>query len=428
MDVTPPTTRARLLRFLVLALAVLLALLGAAAAQQIAEHRVAADTADHARLEIALQGLVHELQKERGLTTGYVGGVRQFGAKLPAQRRATDTARARLERELRGRDDAAAASVRASLGRLDGLTAIRRHADDGTGAFQETFASFSTGITVLDRLELGLDNVYDARLRAACRALDILGEAKESADEERAVVLGSVRAGRFRGDDYNRFLQLRAARLAALESFPRSATAAQRRRLDSALGTPESERALAYESVAVHANGRLATAAIPPMAWWESMTAADDGLRAVQISLGTDVEERAAALQSAAQRDLLLFVLFAFGTVAALGHLALDCVRSVSTPLAVLAQQALEVAATRLPRAVAAGRRGTWGEHPGPPAPLAVPGRAGAEVLHVAEAFDRVQRVAFDLATERVLPRPAPLGEGVEPVSSSAPEVRSATC
>ncbi|MFJ8362679.1 nitrate- and nitrite sensing domain-containing protein [Streptomyces sp. NPDC093984] len=427
MDVTPPTTRARLLRFLVLALAVLLALLGAAAAQQISEHRDAAATADHARLEIALQGLVHELQKERGLTTGYVGGVRQFGAKLPAQRRATDTARARLERELRGRDDAAA-SVRASLGRLDGLTAIRRHADDGTGTFQETFASFSTGITVLDRLELGLDDVYDVRLHAACRALDILGDAKESADEERAIVLGSLRAGRFFGDDYNRFLQLRAARLAALESFPRSATAAQRRRLDAALGTPEAERALAYENVAVHADGRLATAAIPPMAWWESMTSADDGLRAVQISLGKDVEERATALRSAARRDLLLFVLFAFGTVAALGHLALDCVRSVSTPLAVLAQQALEVAATQLPRAVAAGRRGTWGEHPGPPAPLAVPGRAGAEVLHVAEAFDRVQRVAFDLATEQVVLRPASLEDGAEPFSSSAPEVRSATC
>jgi hypothetical protein len=41
-------------------------------------------------LEITLQGLVHELQKERGLTTGYVRGVKQFSAKLPARRKATD--------------------------------------------------------------------------------------------------------------------------------------------------------------------------------------------------------------------------------------------------------------------------------------------------------------------------------------------------
>ncbi|MFF3908987.1 nitrate- and nitrite sensing domain-containing protein [Streptomyces sp. NPDC001848] len=427
MDVTPPTTRARLLRFLVLALAVLLSLLGAAAAQQIAEHRDAAVTADHAQLEIAVQGLVHELQKERGLTTGYVGGVRQFGTKLLTQRKATDAARARLERASRGRDDAAA-SLRASLGRLDGLTAVRRRADDGTGTVQETFASFSAGITVLDRLEFGLGDVYDVRVRTACQALRILGDAKESIDEERAIVLGSVRAGRFRGDDYGRFLQLRAARLAALESFRRYATAARRRGLDAVLGTPEAERALAYESVAVHADGRLGTPGIPPMAWWESMTSTDDGLRAVQISLGKDVEERAAALESAAQRDLLLFVLFALGTVAVLGHLALDCVRSVSTPLAALAQQALEVAATQLPRAVAAVRSGTWVEHPGPPAPLAVPGRAGAEVRDVAEAFDRVQRVAFDLATEQGLLRPAPDGGGEGPFSSSAREVRSATC
>ncbi|MFD8215387.1 hypothetical protein ACFV2U_17020 [Streptomyces sp. NPDC059697] len=44
---------------LILALAVLLALLGTAAAEQIVAFRNAAATADNARLEITLQGLVH---------------------------------------------------------------------------------------------------------------------------------------------------------------------------------------------------------------------------------------------------------------------------------------------------------------------------------------------------------------------------------
>ncbi len=332
----PCTLRTRFLRILVLALAVLLALLGAVAAEQISDYRNAAVTADNARLEITLQGLVHELQKERGLTTGYVGGVRQFGAGLPAQRKATDSARARLDRALEGRHDVAAACVRESLGRLAGLTGIRRHADDGTGAVADTFDYFTTTITVLDRLGLGLDDVHDGRLRAAYQALQILGNAKEFTDEERAIVLGSVRAGRFRGDDYSRFLQIRAGRLAALESFPRSATGTQRQRLDAALDTPEAERALAYEGVVVRGGGRLGVRGIPPVPWWKSMTSTANGLRDVQISLGGDVESRAAGLRSAATRDLLLFVLFAFGTVAALGHLALDClycVRCVSAPL-----------------------------------------------------------------------------------------------
>jgi len=401
----PRTIRTRLLRILILALAVLLALLGIAAAEQISAYRNAAATADNARLEISLQGLVHELQKERGLTTGFVGGVQQFSAKLPAQRKATDTARKDLDKALTGRDDAAAGSVRESLGRIDGLAGIRKHADDGTGVVKDTFDYFTTTITVLDRLGLGLDDVHDGTLRDAYQALQVLGNAKEFTGEERAIVLGSVRAGRFRDDDYSRFMEIRAGRLAALDAFPRSATDVQERRLDAALTTPDAERALAYEDVAVHGGGQLNARGIPPMTWWDTMTSTINGLRDVQVSLGTDVENRASELESAAQRGLLLFVLLALGTVAALGALALDCVRSVSTPLTDLARQAREVAGTRLPKAVAAVQAADSGEHPEPPASLAVADKAGAEVREVAEAFDRVQRAAFDLATEQAVLR-----------------------
>ncbi|MFD4603219.1 nitrate- and nitrite sensing domain-containing protein [Streptomyces sp. NPDC058464] len=399
------TIRTRLLRILVLALAVLLTLLGVAAAGQISAYRNASATADNARLEITLQGLIHELQKERGLTTGYVGGVKEFAGKLPAQRKATDTARDRLGQALRGRSDAAAGSVRESLGRLDGLAGIRKHADDHTGVVKDTFDYFTTTITVLDRLDLGIGDVHDATLRDAYQALQILGNAKEFTGEERAIVLGSVRAGQFQDDDYSRFMEIRAGRLAALDAFPRSATDAQQRRLDAAMTTPDAERALAYEDTAVKGGGKLKWNDIPPMQWWDAMTATINGLRDVQVSLGTDVENRASALEGTAQRGLLLFLLLALGTVAALGALALDCVRSVSAPLAELAQQAREVAGERLPKAVSAVQDGSSGEHPEPPAPLAVSGRAGAEVKEVAEAFDRVQQAAYDLATEQAVLR-----------------------
>ncbi|MFF7186925.1 nitrate- and nitrite sensing domain-containing protein [Streptomyces sp. NPDC008222] len=398
------TIRARLLRILVLALAVLLALLGAAAAEQFSAYRNAAVTAANARLSGTLQGLVHALQKERGLTVGHLGGVRQFRDGLPARRRATDTARTRLEAALRGRDDAVAAAVRASLRRLGALAAIRRHADDGTATLNETFDGFTAAITVLDRPGLGLDDARDGRLRAACQTLRTLGSAKEFTGEEHALLLGAVPAGRFRADDYIRFLQLRAGRLAALESFGRSATAAQRRRLDAALGTPATARALAYEGAAVRGGGRLDARAIPPVTWWASMTSTLNGLRAVQLSLGRDVEDRAAELEGTARRDLLLFALFALGTVAALGRLALDCVRSVSTPLGALAAQVREVSGVRLPRTLAAVRHGGPGRTP-PPAPLVVPDRAAPEVVQVAEAFERVQRLAYDLAVEQAVLR-----------------------
>ncbi|MER5178083.1 nitrate- and nitrite sensing domain-containing protein [Streptomyces sp. NPDC002896] len=400
----PRTIRTRLLRILVLSLAILLTLLGTMAGRQISDYRNAKDTAQNARLEITLQGLIHELQKERGLTTGYVGGVRQFRAKLPAQREATDKARAELDRTLAGKDTGASESVRESLGRLAGLARIRENADDGTGRVKSTFDYFTTTITVLDRLEMGLDDVHDTRLRASYQALQTLGTAKEFTGEERAIVLGSVRAGHFRDDDYSRFMEIRAGRLAALDAFPHTATSAQERRLAAALGTPDAERALSYETVAVRGDGHLTESDVPPMAWWDSMTSTINGLREVQISLGADVEERAGQLSGEAQRDLLLFLLLALAATAVLGALALDCVRSVSAPLSNLAEQARDIARERLPGAVARIQAAP-GDEPEPPGRLDVPERAGAEVREVAEAFDRVQRAAFDLATEQAVLR-----------------------
>ncbi|MEV5613187.1 nitrate- and nitrite sensing domain-containing protein [Streptomyces sp. NPDC052225] len=399
----PRTIRTRLSRILGLALAVLLALLGVFAAEQITGYRNAADTAADARLEVTLQGLVHELQKERGLTTGYVGGVRQFSAKLPAQRKATDAARTALEDALAAQDGGGA--TRASLGRLAGLAGIRESADDGSGQVKATFDYFTDTIAVLARAGRGLDDVQDGSLRDAYQTLQVLGTAKEFMGQERAIVLGSVRAGgHFRGSDYSRFMEIRSGRLAALDTFPATATAAQESRLDDALATPDAVRALGYESTAVRGAGRLTSYQVPPMAWWDAMTSTINGLRDVQVSIGADVENRAAELESSAQRDLLLFVLFAFAVIAALGALAYDCVRSVSAPLSGLAEEARDVAGSRLPQAVAAVQA-AGGEMPAPPAPLALDSRAGAEVREVADAFDRVQRAAFDLATEQAVLR-----------------------
>src|SRR3972149_4585709 len=59
-------------------------------------------------LAIAASGLVHEAQKERGMTAGFLGSSgKQFQAELPAQRSATDRKVAELRGFLQGFDAAA---------------------------------------------------------------------------------------------------------------------------------------------------------------------------------------------------------------------------------------------------------------------------------------------------------------------------------
>ncbi|MFF9478890.1 nitrate- and nitrite sensing domain-containing protein [Streptomyces sp. NPDC014733] len=400
--VAPRTIRAKLIRILCVALAILLALLGFSAAHQIDDYENAAATASDAHLADALQGFLHEHQKERGLTTGYVGGITEFRTGMLAQRKLTDAARAEVDDELADRDDPAADSVRTALHRADALKDIRAAADNGTGVVARTYDYFTGTDEALGRLDLGLVHVRDARLRADYQALQVLGSMKELLGQERAVVLGSLHHGAFRGDDYTRFLTARAGRLSAAASFPEWATGPQQQQLKEALETPAAQQLLGYVQQIVAGHGRL-PARIPATAWYESATSTINGLRTVQISLGRDITARAGELESDATRTLVFFGVLALGSIAALATLAIGAARSVSGPLGALTRQARDVAGDRLPAAVARVQKESGA--PEPLGPLSVPSGAGTEIRQMADAFDQMQKVAYDLATEQAVLR-----------------------
>ncbi|MER7027978.1 nitrate- and nitrite sensing domain-containing protein [Streptomyces sp. NPDC000404] len=398
----PRTIRAKLIRILCVALAILLALLGFSAAHQIGDYENASATASDAHLADALQGFLHEHQKERGLTTGYVGGIAEFHTGMLAQRKLTDAARAEVDDELAGRTDPAAGSVRTALHRADALKDIRAAADNGTGVVARTYDYFTGTDEALGRLDLGLVHVRDARLRADYQAFQVVGRMKELLGQERAVVLGSLHRGAFRGDDYTRFLTARAGRLSATATFPEWATGPQQQELKEALATPAAQQLLGYVQQIVAGHGRL-PARIPATAWYESATSTINGLRTVQLSLGKDITARAGELESDATRTLVFFAVLALGSIAALAALAIGAARSVSGPLGALTRQARDVAGNRLPAAVARVQKESGA--PEPLGPLSVPSGSGTEIRQMADAFDQMQKVAYDLATEQAVLR-----------------------
>jgi signal transduction histidine kinase len=404
-SVKPRTIRSRLLRILGICLAVLLVLLGIIASGQISDYRNASRAADNAKLEITLQSFVHELQKERGLTLGYIGSSKSFRPGMLAQRKETDASRSTLEDLLAARGDTAADSVRSLLGRVDALTGIRQSTDNRTAKVENTFNWFTDTLKSLDQPDLGLEDVQDEQLRDAYRTLQVVGHAKEATGEERAIVLGSLGAGgRFIGNDYSRFMEMRSIRLSAIDDARATATRSEAQRLADALATPDAQRTFGYEKIAVRGAGRISPRDIPPTSWYQSITSTIDGLRGVQVTIGDDIQARATDLERQAGIDLLLFLVFALVMAGGVAALARNCVRAVSGPLSRLAEQAREVAGERLPKAVAAVQAAD-GEQPDPPEPLSTDPYAGAEVRDVSDAFDRVQRAAFDLATEQAVLR-----------------------
>ncbi|MGW7367462.1 nitrate- and nitrite sensing domain-containing protein, partial [Streptomyces sp. NPDC054841] len=90
------TIRGRVAVVLAVPTCLLLVLTGLAVADRGTDWAAARETRDRVDVVLGVQALVHELQRERGLTNGLLGGADEYRDDLAAQRERSDSARAGL--------------------------------------------------------------------------------------------------------------------------------------------------------------------------------------------------------------------------------------------------------------------------------------------------------------------------------------------
>ncbi|MFC5744574.1 nitrate- and nitrite sensing domain-containing protein [Actinomadura rugatobispora] len=398
------TIRARLALILAVPTVSLVVLAGAGVAGQA---RVAADaeaTVRDVTLVLAAQELIHSLQRERGLTSGLLGGAGGYRAQVDAQRRESDRYRADLGVAARAPDGTARA-VRGALGRLGTLGSVRGLVDSGRMGRTETLDFYTGAITALAGAAAADSAArQDRALRLGLEALNVLGDAKEATALERGHLNGVFAADRFTQDDYRRFSEVRAAKVNALARFGRVATPGQAAALQAARATPAAGTADVYERRALDGTngGRLG---VDAARWWDAMTVLVDDLRAVQHRIGADVRERALDVRAGARRTLVLYSAGAAAALLVAVLLWLYTFRSVVRPLRLLAAEGREASERRLPSAVARIRAA---EDPGTvvvDASRSALTRRADEFAEVAEALEDLQRTAVRLAVEQAVMR-----------------------
>jgi hypothetical protein len=403
------TINRRLAAVLAVPTAAVLALLGIGIATQVSTYRASDRVVRAVRWELAVQDLVHEMQRERGLTNGLLGGDTAYRPQVMAERTLVTAARARLDQALgTGTGSVAGAAadgaepIRRALAPLDALGSVRDQVDQLTADRAATSSFFTDRITALNRLDLGVASADDDQLRRGAAALQALGEAKEAAARERGFLNGVFAASRFRGEDYIQFTGFRAARLAWLDAFERTATASQRQSVQAATGSDAASDALALEQEALAgADGRRLV--VSPPVWWKAMTHVIDDLRGSQVSVGADLTGRASTL--AHDAVVRLWTLAGVALACILGGLVvvIGASRSITRPLAGLVAEADAAASIRLPDVVRQLQVGDGAVRP--LEPVRVPPRSSVEIRSVAEAVDRVQTAAHDLAGQQALLR-----------------------
>ena len=394
------TIQRRVVRTLTLPVVAVLVLLGVITVTEVDNYRTADQSASAVTLVLEVQDLVQELQTERGLTAGLLGGNVGFRAELVPARKRVDDQRAEVERLIESggtAQDRVAVAVR----QLDGLAGVRAGTDAGAADRAPTFTFYTDRIAALSNVDFGLDSSADPDLRRGVSALTALGDAKESTAQERAFLNGVFSAGGFDDDEFLQFVTMRSAKDAALTAFVRYATDTQRTAKNYVFDTGAARTAAYFEELALAAgDGR--NLQVNPQSWWSALTTVLDDMLRLQQHVGSVIQARAATLQDdATQRMGLLLgaVIICFiGSV----YLATVASRSIARPLATLAAEANKLAGERLPAAV---QQATAGADDGPPLNVRVPAGASDEVRLVADALDRVQATAYSLATEQAMLR-----------------------
>jgi anti-sigma regulatory factor (Ser/Thr protein kinase) len=397
------TIRGRLARILALPLVAVLVLLAVVAANEVGGYQTARATTGSVKLSLAVQDLVTELQLERGLNSGLLGGNESFRAEIEPERKVVEAQRVAVDR-VAGEGAEGATAVRAALRQLDGLTAVRAQVDAGKAKRADNFQYYTDKIGVFNAVDFGLGRSTDRTLRDGVAALAALNDMQEQTSKERAFLNGVFSAGGFTGDEYVQFAGINAAQQVALAEFRANATAAQRARQDAVLNTGAASESAYFEQLANTAADRRLLQ-VNPQSWWSALTTVIGGTRKVQQAVGADIQTRATQLQRNA--TLRLSVLGGLVLLCMAGALALviAAVRSITGPLAELAAEADSLASQRLPEAVARLQGESADDSQPPPDPVQVPARASSEIRSVAVALDRVQATAFALATEQAVLR-----------------------
>ncbi|MEV6280853.1 nitrate- and nitrite sensing domain-containing protein [Nocardia sp. NPDC051832] len=399
--VRPRTIRGQLARILLVSLTLVFALLGVAIAGEVQSYWRSGDTVAEVGLALAVQDVLHETQRERGLSNGLLGGGRLEQA-VTDQRGNTDRALRALDTALTG-NAPGVSQVRQAVDHLSGLADVRARVDARRIARPAAFQFYTDAINALNYLELGLDQADDAAVRHGLQALYALAEAKEQTARERGFLNGVFAADGFAPGEYVQFLDIRAAKLAGLAAFGRDATGPQQALLDTAMRSENAVRATESESIAIASStGRLARS-VDSSTWWAQMTAVIDAQREVQQAVGAAVRHRAEDLRTSAAIKLGGFLLLALTALAVEIALVFASLRAIVRPLATLAAEADEVAGQRLPAVIAAWQ--TADSPPDPPAPVRTPPGASVEIVAVADALDRVQGTAYELSSQQALLR-----------------------
>ncbi|MGB0682169.1 MAG: nitrate- and nitrite sensing domain-containing protein [Magnetovibrionaceae bacterium] len=260
-------------------------------------------------------GVVHEMQKERGMSAGFIGskGAR-FGDQLPGQRAATDAAIRAFEEgqsliDPGDFDEILETRIELAEEMIADLGSYRNQVSSRSITVPQ-MATYYTGtiesyLNIVDSMTILSDQ---AEVSTRVIAYTSLLWAKEKAGLERAMGAVGFGSGQFRDAIYQRFVRLIAIQDNYLENFEKYAATEEINALDRIRFTPDYEevdrlRAIALASVF---GGDLQGVTGPE--WFKKITAKIDRLKGLEDNVAANLRALADQLKSDAEKNMIVTI------------------------------------------------------------------------------------------------------------------------
>ncbi len=294
------------------------------------EHRLSADIERLAQqklgglqsllhLSVAISECVHEMQKERGLTAGFVASKgTKLGNELVKQRTLTNTARQALRETLEAfrADDLSPEVVQTldkAVNAMNDLEEHRSAVDARTISDQDAIEFYTRqNALMLEVISAMPGATTDGEIRSHLIGYVNFLQGKERAGLERAVMSKTFAADRFEAGVLRRFGNLISEQETFFQVFWSLATPEQRAFFEEKLSDPvvaevQRMRDIAFEMGAVRTEGFGVDAGH----WLTSMTKKINLMKDVEDRLSDDLEQRASALRAGARNSLMILSLVA---------------------------------------------------------------------------------------------------------------------
>lgn len=320
-------------------LAALMWLGGSGIVERIAAQRQMENMSTLTQLAIKAGEVVHELQKERGMSAGYLGAKGQgFRDELAAQRQLTDQALSRFDNAIAGTDpEILTGQVAEALTRFDQtrqqLTGLRQQVSDIAIETNNALTHYTASVTTLLNIVSDISHLSPSgEIVNQLAGYFSLLNTKEQAGIERALLSNIFSADQFAPGQFQRLNTVVGKQDAWLNAARRFLAPVQAQALDAALAQPQATQALALRDAAI-AKADVGGFGVNATRWFGIQTQRIEILKSQEDASANNLLSTAARLAQDAHAAWVRFLLISLSALIIALGIAIVVARSIHRQL-----------------------------------------------------------------------------------------------